>query len=65
MHSWNPGGIMISIYAAIPTLQKHNKFERMSGYNCSFIIEKGLFNEWMAVTGLANYLNTIENRDDC
>ena len=38
----------------ILVLQKHNKFERMSGCNYSFIIEKGHFNEWKAITGLAD-----------
>ena len=28
----------------------NSKFERMCGYNCSFIIEKESFVEWMAAT---------------
>ena len=36
----------------------------MCDYNCSFIIEKGPFVEWMTATGMANELNILENRDD-
>ena len=38
--------------------QKNSKFERMCGYNCSFVIEKGPFVEWIAATGgeLMQYL---------
>ena len=36
----------------------------MSGCNYSFIIEKGQFIEWTAITGLANQLSTFEERDD-
>ena len=32
----------------------------MSGCNYCFIIEKGQFIEWTAITGLANQLNTFE-----
>ena len=38
----------------ILVLQKHNKFEKMSGCNYTFIIEKGQFIEWVAITGFAN-----------
>ena len=37
----------------------------MCGCNCSFIIEKGLFVDWMTATRMANKLNIFENRDDC
>ena len=36
----------------------------MSGYNYSFIIEKGQFIEWTAITGLAIRLNTFGKRDE-
>ena len=39
---------------------KDNKFERMHGCNCSFIIEKGSFIKWMAATGTVNKLNTFQ-----
>ena len=41
-------------------MQKHSKFKRMRGCNCSFIIENGSFIKWVAVTGIANYLNTFQ-----
>ena len=31
----------------------------MRGYNCSFIIEKGLFIEYAAATGTTNYFNAF------
>ena len=37
----------------------------MRGCNCSFIIEKWPFIEWIAATGIANKLNIFEKRDDC
>ena len=37
----------------------------MSGCNCSFLVETGYFIEWMTATGLANSLNTFENRNNC
>ena len=41
-----------------PVLKKYVKFERMCGYNYSFVIEKGSFVKWMAATGgeLTQYL---------
>ena len=36
----------------------------MCACNCSFIMEKGPFVEWMGAAGLANELNIFENRDD-
>ena len=33
---------------------RHSEFVRMLGCNCSFIIEKGTFIDWMAATGIAN-----------
>ena len=36
------------------SLQKHSTFERMPGCNCSFIIEKGPFIEWLVATGIEN-----------
>ena len=48
-----------------PVLKKYSKYERMCGCNCSFIIEKEPFVEWMTATGTANKLNTFENRDNC
>ena len=32
-------------------MKKYSKFERIYGYNYSFIIEKGPFVEWIAATG--------------
>ena len=60
MHARNKGGIIIIVSISLLqflVLQKHSKFERMSGCNYPFIIEKGQSIEWMAATGLANYLN--------
>ena len=37
----------------------------MCGCNCSFVIGKGSFVEWMTATGMANELNIFENIDDC
>ena len=34
-----------------PFLKKYSKFERICGNNCSFIIKKGPFVEWIAATG--------------
>ena len=31
--------------------KKYSKFEKICGYNCSFIIEKGPFVKWIAATG--------------
>ena len=46
---------MISPYIATTVImQKHCKFERMRGCNCSSVIEKGSFIEWVAATGIAN-----------
>ena len=42
------------LLATIPVLQKHSKFERMSGCNYSFVIEKVYLIEWMTATGLVN-----------
>ena len=42
------------LLATILVLQKNSKFERMSGCNYSFIIEKVPFIEWMAATGIAS-----------
>ena len=36
------------LLAIILFLQKHSKFERMSGCNYSFLLEKGPFIKWMA-----------------
>ena len=38
-------------------MQKHSKFNRMHGCNCSFIIKNESFIKWVAATGIANYLN--------
>ena len=40
--------------ATIPVLQKHSKFERIRGCNCSFVIKKGPIIVWMAAAGFAN-----------
>ena len=46
---------MISPYIATTVaVQKHCKFERIRGCNCSSIIEKGPFIERIAATGIAN-----------
>ena len=34
--------------------QKHSKFKRMRGCNCSVIIENGSFIKWVATTGTVN-----------
>ena len=60
-HSWK----LLYLLATIPVLQRHSKFEGIYGSNYSLIIEKGLFIEWMAATGITNQLNTFENGDDC
>ena len=36
----------------------------MLGFNCSFIIEKVEYVEWMAATVISNKLNTYEKRHD-
>ena len=63
IHSWNQRGIIISNYD-ISLLRlllcKNSKFERMCGYNCSFIIEKESFIKGVAATGIANWLNTFQ-----
>ena len=53
----------LSIYTCLkptnpPAQKKYSKFERICGYNCSFIIEKGPLVGWMAATGgeLTQYL---------
>ena len=46
-------------------MKKYGKFGRICGCNCTFIIEKEPFVEWMASTEMANKLNMFENRDDC
>ena len=33
--------LLLDLLTTIPVLQKHSKFERMSGCNYCFIIEKG------------------------
>ena len=37
----------------------------MSDCNCFFIIETGVFVEWMTPTGKTYYINDFENRGDC
>ena len=37
----------------------------MSDCNCCFIIETGVFVEWMTPTGKTYYINDFENRGDC
>ena len=37
----------------------------MRGCNCSFMIEKGWFIEWVATTGIANQLNTFHSQIHC
>ena len=58
IYAWNQGGIIISYYeyfvATVPVLQKHGKFERMCGCNCSFITERGSSIKRMITTGIAN-----------
>ena len=51
--------------SSIPVLQKHRKLERMRGCNCSFIIEKEPFIEWITAAEIANQLNNFEERSDC
>ena len=57
IHFWNQRDI-IGNYNIIHS--KHSKFERRHGYNCYFIIEKRSFIEWVAATGIVNYLNTFQ-----
>ena len=54
---------MISPYYKSSCLKKYSKFERMCGYNYSFIIEKGhSTNGWLQLE--TNQINIFENRDD-
>ena len=41
-------------------IQKHSKFKRMRGCNCSSIIQNGSFIKLVAATGIANQLNTFQ-----
>ena len=43
-------------------MKKYSQFERICGCNCSFVMEKGSFVEWMAATGSKFYI--FENRVD-
>ena len=55
-HNW----VLWYLLPTILVRQKRSKFERISGCDYSFIIEKGQFIEWMAKTGLAYYnINSI------
>ena len=50
-HNW----YLWYLLPTILVLQKRNKFDRISGCNYSFTIEKGQLIEWMAKIGLAYY----------
>ena len=49
-HNW-----YLYLLPTIFVLEKRNKFDRISGCNYSFTIEKGQLIEWMAKIGLAYY----------
>lgn len=47
-HSW----LLWYLLEATPVLGKYSKFEKMCDCNCSFVIEKDPFVEWVTATGM-------------